>query len=71
MSAKHRPPHPKRRRSVDDLERRVRRLERSVKADMVSIARSQSEKALRDHNRDKHAELHIVWQRDEIGSTSA
>jgi hypothetical protein len=71
MSAKHRLPHPKRRRSVDDLERRIRRLERTVKRDMVSIARTQSEKAMRDHNKDKHAELQVVWQRDALGSTSA
>ena len=54
-----------------ELDKRLRRLERAVRRDMVSIARSQSEKAMRDHIQDKHAELQVVWRRDEIESTSA
>ena len=40
MTAKHRAPQPKRKRSTDDLEKRVRRIERNYAKDAAHIARS-------------------------------
>ena len=38
MTAKHHAPQPKRRRSTDDLEKRVRRIERNYAKDAAHIA---------------------------------
>ena len=40
MTAKHHAPHPRRRQKPDDLERRVRRIERNYAKDAARIARA-------------------------------
>jgi hypothetical protein len=60
MSAKHRNHAPKRRRSTSDLERRVRRLERSYLREAKSlahhVARVEIDEAMCEHIMDKHGE---------------
>ena len=38
MTAKHRAPQPKRRRSTDDIEKRLRRIERNYMREVVKVA---------------------------------
>ena len=53
MTAKHRAPQPKRRRSTDDIEKRLRRIERNYMREVVKvathIARHEVERALSRH----------------------
>jgi len=53
MTAKHHAPHPKRRQKPDDLEKRVRRIERNYMREIVKtathIARHEANRAIREH----------------------
>ena len=49
MTAKHRAPQPKRKRSTDDLEKRVRRIERNYAKDAAHIARSVARVEIAEH----------------------
>ena len=53
MSAKHHAPQPKRKRSTDDLEKRLRRIERNYMREIVKtathIARHEANKAIQEH----------------------
>jgi hypothetical protein len=54
MTAKHHAPRPKRRQTSDDLEKRVRRIERNYSRDALKIATAAANLAIETHERRKH-----------------
>ena len=57
MTAKHRAPHPKRRQKPDDLEKRVRRIERNYAKDAAHIARAVARVEIEEHERREYRSL--------------
>ena len=70
MTAKHRAPHPKRRQKPDDLEKRVRRIERNYAKDAAKIARAVARVEITEHEKAKHAPLRWSFNGVDLGPAS-
>ena len=61
MTAKHHAPHPKRRQKPNDLEKRVRRIERNYMREIVKVATHIARREIKEHLASEHAPRPLVY----------